>query len=213
MFKFHPFMMLAIGCAACGARFSASDGSSGSAGQGQAGEASGGLSSSAGNSGAGDAGEMEVGGTGAAGQSPTAGAGGSVAGSAGATGATGGGTNVGGWWSGIGGNSGADCARLRQEYAAAVDKARVCDKGSTDECSTTSLAPPIGCGCPVLVNAKSESTATAQTAYQAYQDGDCDVGGAVCNVFCAPPMGASCAQQAMAPGNTFVCTGNAFATN
>jgi hypothetical protein len=204
MFKFQPFLALAVACVACGASFSASDGSGGSGGTGKAGEASGGLGSSAGSPSAGDAGAMDVGGTSSAGQSSTAGTAGAAAGRGG-TGS--GGRGAGGAASGSGGAAGADCTKLAQQYQAAVEKARVCDKGSTDQCSPSSVAQPVGgCGCPVLINAKSEYAATAKKAYQAYQDGKCDFGGAICDIACPSATSASCAQQAMASGNyAYVC--------
>ncbi len=223
MSKFHSFLALALACVGCGASFSANDGSGGSAGSGQAGsgqagsgqagsgqagEASGGVTSSAGSPSMADAGAMDVGGSSAAGQPATAGSGGSTGSTGGRSGWGNGGQGSGGWRSGMGGGpwGGADCDALRQDYTTAVDKARVCDKGSTDECSPTSVAQPVGgCSCPVLVNAKSEYTATAKKAYQAYQDAKCGES-VLCDVFCTPAVSASCAQQGMAPGNTFVCT-------
>ncbi|MEI9952890.1 MAG: hypothetical protein WDO74_28935 [Pseudomonadota bacterium] len=211
MFKFHPFLALAVLCAACGARFAASDGSGSSGGAGKAGEASGGLSNSAGSSSAGDAGELEAGGTGAAGEGATAGEG-STAGQGGAGsgngGAGSGGAGNGGALAGSAGSAGADCALLRQQYAAAVEKARVCDRGSTDQCSPSSVAQPVdGCGCPVLINAKSEAAATVKKAYQAYQDSKCETG-VLCDIACVPQTSAYCAQQSMASGGPAVCVSN-----
>jgi len=194
MYKFHPFLAFALACVACGSRFTATDDGDGSGDAGRAGAASGGSSS-------GDAGRMEVGGTSAAGQGSTAGAGGSIGGSSSAGNS---GWGSAGWRSGSGGTgSGAECAMLRQEYQAAVEKARACDKGSTDQCSPSSVAEPVGCGCPVLVNAKSEDTAAAKEAYQRLRDSKCDYG-ANCDIACAPIMSANCSRPLM--GNTFVCT-------
>jgi hypothetical protein len=67
-------------------------------------------------------------------------------------------------------------------------------------------SPIGGCGCPVLINAKSEYAVAAKKAYQADQNNKCDLGGPVCDAFCAPPTAASCAQQSMGSGNSFVCT-------
>jgi hypothetical protein len=208
MFKLHPFLALAVVCVACGPSFSAREGSggSGSGGSGEAGEASGGEPNNAGSSNTGDAGEMNVAGSGSAGEGSTAGAGGSGAGGSGNGGSGNGGSGNGGSGNG-GGWSGGECATLRQEYQTAVEKARVCDKGSTDQCSASSVAQPINCGCPVLVNAKSEYTVAAKKAYQAYHDAKCDSGGIDCaQVFCPPAMGAACAPQSMSPGNAFLCT-------
>ena len=58
----------------------------------------------------------------------------------------------------------------------------------------------------MLVNAKSEATATAKKAYQALQDNHCDYG-ANCDIACLPVAGASCAQPpSMTSGNNFVCS-------
>ena len=182
MFKFHPFLALAVACVACGASFSANDNGGSSAGASQAGEASGGLSDSAGGPSAGDAGALDVGGT-------------SGTGSGGRGGAA----------SGSGGAAGADCTKLAQLYQAAVEKARVCDKGSTDQCSASSVAQAVGCGCPALINAKSDYATAVRKAYQAYQDAKCDSGGVICDIYCAPATSASCAQQTMTSGNAYVC--------
>jgi len=202
MFTSHPFLAFAVACVACGSSFTARDGNSGaSGGVGTAGEASGGLASAAGSGNAGEAGEMDAAGASSAGDGPTAGS--SAGGGSGR-----GGWGSGGWGSGNGGNwGGSECSTLRQEYMAAVEKARVCTKGSTDECSPTSVAEPIGCGCPVLINAKSEYVATATKAYQAFKDANCDFGRGSCSeAICAPAVTASCAQPSMTSGNTFVCT-------
>jgi hypothetical protein len=211
MFKLHAFLgsAVAVVCVACGASFTANENGTAS---GAAGEAAGGSTSSAGSSSSGDAGEVDTGGTGTAGEASTAGSGGTDTGIGGSTVGRGGWGN-GGWGSGGrwtntgGGSTVADCDTLRQEYQAAVEKARVCDKGSTDQCSPSSVAQPVGgCGCPVLINAQSEAAAAAKKAYQDYQDNKCDLGGPVCGIACVPAATASCAQQAMGSGNTFVCT-------
>jgi hypothetical protein len=56
----------------------------------------------------------------------------------------------------------------------------------------------------VLVNAKSEHTAAAKKAYQAYMNAKCDY--AQCDIFCEPPVLASCAAQSAASGSAFVCS-------
>jgi len=214
MIKFYAFLApIAVVCVACGASFTANEGNGAAAGAANGGQATGGLTSSAGSSSVGDAGETEAGGTSSAGQGSTAGEGGSVVGAGGTTSTGGWGSGRGGWgnagWrNGTAGSSAADCATLQEEYEAAVQKARVCDKGSTDQCTTSSLAQAIGgCGCPVLINAKSEAGAAARKAYQAYQSAKCETSGPLCDAFCAPPVAASCAQQSMTSGNGFVCTG------
>jgi hypothetical protein len=111
----------------------------------------------------------------------------------------------GGWGSGGDWGSG-ECAALRQEYQAAVESARVCDKGSTDQCSPSSVAQPLGCGCPVFVNAKSDYTETAKKAYQAYQDARCEFGGVACDIYCGQAESVSCAQQSSGSGSAFLCT-------
>ena len=211
MFKLHSFLApaIAVTAVACGARFTAheNDGTVG----GAAGEASGGFTSSAGSSSVGDAGEPEVGGNTSAGAAPVGGAGGAVTGTAGATSGGGGwtagrgGWGNGGWGPGSGGASSADCTTLGEQYQAAVEKARVCDKGSTDQCSASSAAEPVGgCGCPVLINTKSEAADAANKAYQAYQKAGCAHTGPICDVFCAPAMSASCEPSSTA--NNYVCT-------
>jgi hypothetical protein len=213
MFKWYPYLASTVTllCVACGASFSANEGGT-AAVAGSSGDSNGGSEASAGSSSVGDAGQVETGGSAAGGESSTAGAGGSLAGAGGSLAGAGGSlAGQGGGGSGGRGSGGAgtiaDCATLKQEYDAAVQKARVCDKGSTDQCSPSSVAQPIGgCGCPVLINAKSEYAVAAKKAYQAYQNNKCDLGGPVCDAFCAPPTAASCAQQSMGSGNSFVCT-------
>jgi len=82
----------------------------------------------------------------------------------------------------------------------------MCDKGSTDQCSPSSIAQPLGCACPVLINAKSEAGAAALAAYQALLDAKCEIGGGLaCDAFCGTPTAARCEQQS-GPGSSFVCT-------
>ena len=220
MFKLHPYLgsAVAIVCVACGASFSANEGGVAAGGAGSSGETNGGATSFAGSSSIGDAGEPELGSGGAAGETSSAGAGGTATGAGGATAGRGGWGNAGwgngGRWGGSGGWGGAStlakCDALRQEYEAAVEKARLCDKGSIDQCSPSSVAQRIGgCGCPILINTKSEYSVAAKKAYQAYQDNKCDLSGPVCDVFCAPAVSASCAQQSTGPGSAFVCTAGA----
>lgn len=203
MFKFYGFLASAVVCVACGASFTANEGNGTAAGAGNAGEASGGLTSFAGGSSVGDAGEQAVGGSSAAGSGGSiVGAGGTTTGEAGWYSGRGGWGN-GGWRAGAaGGSTVSECATLAQNYEAAVEKARLCDKGSTDQCTTSSVAQPVGCGCPVLINAKSEAGTAAKKAYQAYQDAKCQSSGATCDIFCAPPVSASCTPQAVCGGLT-----------
>jgi hypothetical protein len=96
---------------------------------------------------------------------------------------------------------------LKTEYAALVKKARVCSEGSTEQCTTSSQAPAVGCGCPTLVNAKSEYTAQAAEKYKAIQKAGCD-GGIMCGIAaCLPPTSASCAKSSGTGSSEFVCTG------
>ncbi|HYP99550.1 MAG TPA: hypothetical protein VER96_12840 [Polyangiaceae bacterium] len=221
MFKLHSFLapVLAVTVVACGARFSPHEHNGAPGG---AGEASGGFTSSAGSSSVGNGGEPETGGSGAAGSSST-GTGGTVAiatggaptATGGAATATGGaatataGSGGRGWWTGNGGGSSlSQCATLRQEYQASIEKARVCDKGSTDQCSPTSAAPIIsGCGCATLINTKSAAGDAVRKAYQAYLDAKCEPG-PVCDIACPVVENASCAQSV--GSGTFVCTGDGF---
>ena len=146
-----------------------------------AGGDAGGATSSAGDASVGDAGETSNGGA-------TAGnAGGPSGGSAGSSGA-----------------SGVDCAKLKQQYESAVAKARACDAGSTDECSPSSSVEPLSCGCAVLVNARSEFTAVAKKARQAYRDAKCVEGVACAAIACVAPVAASCA-QGIGSASSFVC--------
>lgn len=220
MIKLHPLFApaIALTAVACGARFTAHGHDDGTA-SGAAGEASGGFTHSAGSSSVGDAGEPEVGGS-SAGAAPSAGAAGAVTGTAGTTSGMGGSTggrggwgnggwgnwgNVGGGGSGNGGAAGADCVSLGEQYQAAVEKARVCGKGSTDQCSASSSAEPVGgCGCPVLINVKGAATEAAKRAYQAYQKAGCVHTGPICDIFCPPVMSASC--EPSSSGNDYVCT-------
>jgi hypothetical protein len=198
MLKLGSSLVLVIACVACGSSFSANDGGAGSVGLGNAGEASGGQDSSAGSGSGGDASEMGGGGTSSGGDD------GSEAGRAGASAGRGGAT-VGGSGGSAGSSAGTDCARLKAQYQSAVEKARVCDKGSLDQCSASSTVEPLSCGCPVLVNAKSEYTTTAKKARQAFQDAKCAEGVACAAIACAPITEASCAAT-LSTSTNFVCT-------
>jgi hypothetical protein len=197
-------------CSACGgSSFEAGGGggSSGSATEAGSTGSNAGATSSAGESSGGSAGDSSAGasaGGQSAGGTATAGAGGSSAGgsSAGASGAGAGGSS-GGATAGAGGA--ADCTTLKADYAAALEKARACNKALTNECTTSSTLPTLGCGCPTLVNAKSEATTLAKEKYQAFQDAKCPIG-PICNIACIAYKSAAC--SAAATGNTFVCTGS-----
>ena len=197
MSKTYPVVVV-LWCAACGGNFGAA--SDGSGGTGQAGSAAEGGASAAGAPSGGAAGVAGsiVGAAGASGAS-SAGAAGTSAGAGGST-------------AGSGGAAGVDCTALKAEYHAAVEKARVCDKGSTDECSASSTLKPVGCGCAVLVNAKSEYTAIAQAKYKEIQAGKCD-GGLTCGIACLPVASAQCSSQPMTSGNVFMCTGSSAIAN
>jgi hypothetical protein len=198
-------------CSACGgSSFGAGGGGGGSSGSATEAGSTGsnaGATSSAGASSGGSAGDSSAGasaGGQSAGGTATAGAGGTSAGASGA--GAGGGSSA-----GAAGSPGCDaeateCAKLKCQYAAAVELARVCDKGSSDQCTTSSTLPSVGgCGCPTLVNAKSEATTLAKQKYQAFQDAKCPVG-PICNIACIADKSASC--SAAATGNAFVCTGS-----
>jgi len=191
MFKAYSSFVLVIACAACGSSFSSGDG--GSAGSSQAGESNGGQPSSAGSGG--DAGELATGGTSSAGD------GGSIAGS---DSAGNGGAAVAGS-AGSAGSSSGECARLKAQFQAALEKARACDKGSKDQCSPSSTVEPLACGCAVLVNAKSEFSTAAKKARQAYQDAKCGEGVACAAIACAPIVDASCAPE-VGSTSAFVCS-------
>jgi hypothetical protein len=205
MFKPQPSLFILLACVACGSNFEAggtggATGSDGGAPQAGAsamgGDTSNGASAGESSAGANTAGESSAGGH------ATAGGGGAAHG-----GASSGGTSAGGSSGGnaSGGSAGTDCAALKTEYAALVKKARVCNQGSTDECSTASKAPTVGCGCPTLVNANSEYTALAAEKYKAIQKNNCD-GGLTCGIACLAPTGANCAQSNGTGTSEFVCT-------
>ncbi len=183
-----------ITCVACGSRFEAA-GAGGEANDGGASQA--GAQTSAGDS---------SGGASAAGAAD----GGSTA----SAGWNGFGGRYGGGWSGAasggqstGGSAGSDCTELKTEYAALVKQARVCDKGSTDECSTASTAPVVeNCGCPTLINQKSEYAAQVAAKYQEIQKAKC-MSGLTCNIACLPVTSASCAATMSTSAVEFTCTG------
>ena len=205
MFNSQLSLVIVALCAACGSTFQAEgSGGSGTGGSGQAGdEAGGGKVGSGGAQNGGSAGEESS--AGAAGEAGSrAGAGGASAG-AGGSAAGAGGSHAGASGSTAGG-SGANCDALKLEYKAIMEKARACDKGVVGQCSTTSTAPALGCGCPVLVNSKSEYTASAKKKYQAIQDAHCD-SGPVCDIACFEYTSAACTAQSMASGSAYVCTG------
>lgn len=217
MFKLHSFLApaLTVTVVACGARFSAHDHDGA---PGVAGEASGGFTSSAGSSSVGNGGQPETGGSSTAGSRSTStggtgdaggtgGTGGAVTATGGAATATAGSGGRGGWWPGSGGGTSlSQCATLRQEYQASIEKARVCDKDSADQCSPKSVAPPIsGCACGALINTKSAAGDATRKAYQAYLDAKCEPG-PICDIACPIAETANC-QAAIGTG-TFVCTGD-----
>ena len=177
-------------------------GSSTSGGNGAGGAVAGGSGGNAGTAGthSGDAG-ASVGGAGAAAGNGDAGTGSASAGN--------GGASIGG--AGAGGSASADCTRLKAEYSAAVEKARGCDNGSTEQCSPSSTLPAIGCGCPILVNAKSDFTTVAKQKYQAVQDAKCD-SGPICDIACLEYMGAACLAQKLGAGTMYQCTATPGAT-
>lgn len=195
MFKFCSSLVFVIACVACGSKFTANEGGALASG-GDVGDANGGQTSSIG----GDAGDVGVGGTSAGGTS---------------AGGTGGGTDSGGTGASAGmdtakagsagSDTGSECAKLKQQFSALLEKARACNEAATDECSPSSTLEPLGCGCPVLVNAKSEYTTAAKKARQTYRDAKC-VDNAICPaIACVQPTAASCVPGTAA--DSFVCTG------
>ena len=205
-------------CAACGSSFTgATGGAGGTADAG--GPSDGGNGAAAGNASGGASGDTSTnagGPSAGSGGSTTAGAGGSAghnAAGAGGTSAGAGGTSGRGGAAGMTSTAGAagapatDCKTLEAQYATLVEKARVCDKGSTDECSPSSKLEAVGCGCPTLVNAKAEATTLGQKKYKELQDNKC-LGGVACGIACVAVMSAACAPQTMGTGTGFVCTGS-----
>jgi hypothetical protein len=203
-------------CSACGGSSFEAGGSGGASAEAGATGSHGGDTSSAGASNGGSGAESSAGASGhPAGGAATAGAGGSGAGGASAGGASAG-AGTGGSHAGAGGSGGAsagaggsagaaDCTTLKAEYAAALEKARVCDVTAMNQCDKSSTLPNLGCGCPTLVNAKSEATTIAKQKYQAFQSAKCPIG-PICAIACIAYTGAACTAQAM--GGGFVCTGS-----
>jgi hypothetical protein len=196
-------------CLACGGSDfkSGADGGAGGVAAGAGMSASGGTSSSAGSGATANGGANTAGAAnGGAGAGPSAGAGGSSAGSTSTGGSSTGGGSAGTSSAGAGGSAGADCTTLKAEYAAAVEKARACDSGSTDECDKSSTMPAIGCGCATLVNAKSDYTTIAKQKYQAIQDAKCGTG-LICNMACLAYTSAACSAEASTASAAYECTG------
>jgi len=190
MVKFCSCLVLLIACVACGSRFSANEAGGSPGGGGQ--------SSAAGSTDTGEAGDANSGGSNSGGN---AGGDGASAGDGGAATA------------GSGGSTPVDqCTKLKQQYQTALEKARVCDLASMDECSPSSTVEPLGCGCPVLVNAQSESTTIAKKARQAYRDAKCSEDGVCAAIACVQPTSASCAPGKVSAG-TFVCTAGTAVAN
>jgi hypothetical protein len=219
---FLSSLAIAALCGACGSKFDAVDagGAGGLAGSTHVAGSGGDTTSGGGSSGAPEIGGTNSGGsnsggttTGAGGANAAGAGGGAHAAGAGGAGASagapaGGGTSTGG----TGGSGGADCTTLKAEYSAAVEKARVCDAGSTDECSASSSKPALGCGCATLVNAKSPYTLIAQNRYDDIQAAKCS-SGPICNIACPPATGASCAAEASSASTTYVCTSSLAVAN
>ena len=187
---YKTLLSLVALCAACGSNFTATGGGGGDGGRESIG---GGASAGAG-----------TGGSAEGGASSGASAGGASAGS-GAT--SQGGALAGGGGDAMGGGAGgsADCATLIDDYQAAIEKARVCTKGSTNQCNVMSTLGRIGCGCSVLVNSKSPYTEIAQQKQAAIEAGHCNTG-PVCAIQCVAIKGAECTSQSMSSGNVFLCT-------
>jgi hypothetical protein len=201
-------------CSACGgSSFEAGGAGAGGTSAQAGGSSQGGDTSAAGAPSGGSGADSSAGASGqSTGGAAAAGAGGSSTGGDSAGGASAGaGTGgshagAGGSSAGAGGSAGvANCATLKTEYAAALEKARVCDMGSMNQCDKSSTLPNIGCGCPALVNAKSEATTLAKQKYQAFQDAKCPIG-PICNIACLAYTSATC--SAAATGGGFVCTGS-----
>jgi hypothetical protein len=189
-------------CLSCGSNFVSADNGTGGGTSSAGATGTSGGSTSAGGAHSGGAAGASAAGAGAGGAS--AGSGGAASGGA-TTGGAGGASQGGA--SGAGGSAGAvDCAALKTEYAADVDKARGCDSGSTDECSTSSTLPTIGCGCPTAVNAKSAYTTLAKAKYQAIQDAKCPAG-PICNIACIAYTSVTCSAQMTTSGTAYECTG------
>lgn len=195
MVKLRSFFVFVFTCVACGGSFSSHDGVG--AGGGSGGDANGGQSSAAGASDTSGGGETSSAGSNS---------GGAAGGSGGGAGSGKGGAATAG---SSGANGGDQCAKLKEQYQAALEEARVCDLGSMDQCSPSSTVEPLNCGCAVLVNAQSESATVAKKARQAYRDAKCADGTVCPAIACAQPVSASCAPAAI--GATFVCAAGSVA--
>jgi len=171
---FKPPFFLVLLCAACGSNFTSTGSSGGSMMAGAGPEPSGGSPSA----------EAGSSGVSAGGASGGAAEGGAASGSGGSPGP------------GAGSGGAPDCAAMIKDYRAAVEKARTCVKGVNNQCSAMSILRSIGCGCPVLVNAKSPFTTTAQQKDAEIQAAHCDEG-PMCDIACQAYMGAECASQGM----------------
>ena len=172
MFK-PPFYFVLL-CAACGSNFTSTGSSGGSMMAGAGPEPSGGSPSA----------EAGSSGVSAGGASGGAADGGAASGSGGSPGPA------------AGSGGAPDCAAMIKDYRAAVEKARACVKGVNNQCSAMSILRSIGCGCPVLVNAKSPFTTTAQQKDAEIQAAHCDEG-PMCDIACQAYMGAECVSQGM----------------
>ena len=191
-------------CVSCGGSSFESGGNGGASGSSTGGSSTGGTSTGGSTASAGTTG---VSGSTSTAGAPSGGAGGAPVGGAGGASAGSGGSIARGGSSGASGSGGAPtCATLTADYEAAADKARGCDSGSTDECSKSSTLPAVGCGCPILVNAKSEFLADAQEKYKALQAAKCNAG-PICNIACLAYTDATCSAQMGATGTVFRCTG------
>ena len=214
MFKFHSSLLLVIACVACGSSFTANGDSGGADGLGKAGEGSAAGPGTAGSS-SGGADSEDGGGSGGAGYGRAGTWGwGAAAGRGGWGSGRGGASDTGGaGGSAAGGSGGAPpvekCTSLREQYSEAVEKARVCNANTKDECSASSTLEAMGCGCPILVNPKSEYVEEAKKIYQAYQDAKCVDDVACAQVLCAPILSASCAR--VSGSGTYMCTNTGIA--
>lgn len=222
MSKFKPLLALLPLCVACGGAFQPSDTGSGGAGQlggasSSAGDDAGGAAGLVGRAGASSGGTSHGGA--ASGGAPAAGAnsgGASSAGAAagGAPSAGAGGSAAGSHSGGAAGSPAADCTTLKAQYAAALQKARVCEPAAMGQCSPSSTLPSEnGCGCGVLVNAKSQYTAIAKKKSDEVQAAGCNKGILCPAIACLEPTGASCSAQTMNSGTAYVCTGVFAGTN
>ena len=94
-------------------------------------------------------------------------------------------------------SSGNECASLREQFAAKLAEARICNPDASESCAADRVVKD-RCGCDVLVNPKSSATADTTDLAKQIQDANCP-----------PPAVCQTIDCAVAPSNPVVaCTSN-----